>query len=132
MVTIVSDTGEALATATLRKGGDDLTLAVERVVRGKGRLFGYYFSQGRRWVTVESGNFRLNGTITTEWAGAERLWQIRLVPQGEIVQTTAPSAPRLPFISKELAGQRRRTSTRSSMTTATSAMRAASTARVTW
>jgi hypothetical protein len=78
MVRIVSDTGEELATATLRKGADDLTLAVEHVVHGKGRLFSYYFSQGRRSVAIESGDFRLNGTIATQWAGAERLWRVRL------------------------------------------------------
>lgn len=82
MVTIVSDTGEVLATATLRRGKNDLTLAVERVVHGKGRLF-RYFSQGRRSVMIESGDFRLNGTIATEWAGAERLWQVRLIHPAE-------------------------------------------------
>lgn len=79
MVTIVSDTGEELATATLGKGENDLTLAVEHVVRGKGRLFQYYFSQGRRSVMIDSGDFRLNGTIATKWAGAERLWSVRLI-----------------------------------------------------
>ncbi len=78
MVTIVSDTGEELATATLRHGDNDLTLAVEHVVHGKGRLFQYYFSQGRRSVMIDSGDFRLNGTIATRWAGAERLWFVRL------------------------------------------------------
>ncbi|HEY5475348.1 MAG TPA: hypothetical protein VIK11_01420 [Tepidiformaceae bacterium] len=78
MVTIVSDTGEPLATATLRKGENDLTLSVEHVIHGKGRLFQYYFSQGRRSVMIDSGDFRINGTIATRWAGAERLWSIRL------------------------------------------------------
>jgi hypothetical protein len=86
MVKIVSDNGEELATATLRKGSDDLTLAVERVVHGKGRLFSYYFSQGRRSVMIESGDFRLNGTIVTQWAGAERLWQVRLIHPAELRQ----------------------------------------------
>lgn len=88
MVRIVSDTGEELATATLRKSSDDLTLAVEHVVHGKGRLFSYYFSQGRRSVMIESGDFRLNGTIVTQWAGAERLWRVRLTRPAELGQAT--------------------------------------------
>lgn len=86
MVRIVSDTGEELATATLRTGSNDLTLAIERVAHGKGRLFSYYFSQGRRSVLIESGDFRLNGTIATQWAGAERLWQVRLIHPEELEQ----------------------------------------------
>ncbi len=82
MVTIVTDTGEELATATLQRGENDLTLSVERVVHGKGRLFQYYFSQGKRSVMIESDEFRLNGTIATRWAGAERLWQVRLAQPG--------------------------------------------------
>ncbi len=77
MVTIVSDTGEELATATLRKGSDERTLAIEHIIHGKGRLFRYYFNQGRRSVMIEFGDVRLNGTIATRWAGAERLWQVR-------------------------------------------------------
>ncbi len=92
MVTIVSDTGEELATATLRKGENDLTLAMERVVHGKGRLFQYYFSQGKRSVMIESGDFRLNGTIATRWAGAERLWQVRLAHPGDLGETTEGTA----------------------------------------
>ncbi len=84
MVTIVSDTGEELATATLRKGSDNRTLAVERVAHGKGRLFRYYFNQGRRSVMIESGDFRLTGTIATRWVGAERLWQVRLAHPAEL------------------------------------------------
>jgi len=64
MVKIVSDSGEELATATLRKGSDDLTLAVERVVHGKGRLFSYYFSQGRRSVMIESGDSTAQSSLS--------------------------------------------------------------------
>ena len=95
MVTIVSDKGEELATATLRKGENALTLSVERVIHGKGRLFQYYFSQGRRSVLIESGDFRVNGTIQTRWLGAERLWQVRLVHPSELgEQAAAVQVPR--------------------------------------
>ncbi len=99
MVTIVSDTGEKLAMATLRTGSNDLTLAIEHVVRGKGRLFSYYFSQGRRSVMIESGDFRLNGTIATQWAGAERLWQVRLshpAEPGQAVETVRFQGGKVP------------------------------------
>ena len=100
-VRILSDTGQQLATATLRKGENDLTLAVERVVHGRGRLFQYYFSLGRRAVRIESGDFRLNGTITTSWSGRERLWRIRLMRPDEVGRKTertaqSPASTRIP------------------------------------
>ena len=86
MIRILSDTGEPLATARLQGGREGMTLRIDHLVRGKGRLFKYYFSEGRRDVVVEWGCFRLNGGLATKWGGNCRLWQVRLTDPRRIGQ----------------------------------------------
>lgn len=78
MITLLSDSGEKLATGTLRAGRADRTLEFDRIARGKGHLLQYFFGRGKRAVIVESGDFRLRGVLATRWLEQERLWQVAL------------------------------------------------------
>jgi len=84
MARILADSGEELADVTFETGNAPLTLLVRRVVTGKGRLFKYFFSQGRRTITLESGGFRLEGKLATEWGGTHRLWRVRLADPRDV------------------------------------------------
>lgn len=94
MVRILDENGEELALATLQTGETErLTLTIERVVQGKGRLFQHYFSKGRRTVHVETAVFFLTGTLGTRWLGTERLWFIKLAQAGSSLLDAPRRAP---------------------------------------
>jgi hypothetical protein len=92
MVQILRDDGVPLAVATEAPGESTETMTLARVVTGKGRLFGYYFAQGRRAVYVRRGMVSLPGSLRTTWLGGERLWQVRFLhPEQASAAEKAPA-----------------------------------------
>jgi hypothetical protein len=84
VATILADDGSPLATVSLAEEGNTGVLTIGRISKGKGRLFGYYFAQGKRAVRFNLEILSLPGTLQTSWLGGERQWQIRLAsPSGQ-------------------------------------------------
>ena len=77
--TIVGDNGEELATVLVDEP-HARTLPIRRVERGKGSLLHYYFTEGRRGVSVIADGVVLRGGLRTKWSGRERRWSIELAP----------------------------------------------------
>jgi len=74
--------GAVLATVVLSDVTGGLKLAVDRVIAGKGQLLHHYFGQGLREVLLDSGDFKLNGVLSTRWLDSERRWFVELRPAG--------------------------------------------------
>ena len=79
-VTVRDVDGNDLATACLRPESDGPRLTLDRVLAGKGRLLHHYFGKGLRAVMLDTAEFRLRGTLSTQWLGAERRWFVDLQP----------------------------------------------------
>ena len=79
-VNVCEPGGKLLARATAGPVDGEGAFLLERVAAGKGRLLGYYFGRGNRAVEVESGDFRLRGSLRTSWAANERRWKVQMQP----------------------------------------------------
>jgi hypothetical protein len=88
-VTISKIDGDVLARAVLSDVAGGPKLSIDKVVAGKGRLLHHYFGQGLRSVRLESGDFQLNGSLSTQWCGSERRWFVELRPIGRGPGTAA-------------------------------------------
>lgn len=77
MLTIRDGDGLELAIALGDTIADSGEVVIQRVIRGNGRLLRYYFGQGLRIVSLDSGDIQLPGTLSTRWLGTERQWIVR-------------------------------------------------------
>lgn len=69
-----------LLTAAAARFDDSGEPAVLCAVESRGALLSYYFGRGKRRVLLDVGEFRLRGTLATDWARGARLWNIALTP----------------------------------------------------
>jgi hypothetical protein len=109
-----SDRGSAdeTTTATVRDGAGNAlahclvqTCAPNRqlslvILEGKGKLLGYYFTQGERDVVLELGNLRLAGRLATRWAGGRREWNV-VLRKAQVAPPVEPPLADRPWRSHE-------------------------------
>lgn len=76
-VTLLAEDGSSLGTAVLsppRRAGEIVLASVSC----RGALLGYYFARGKRRVSIDVGELRLPGRLSTAWLYGERVWRIEL------------------------------------------------------